>query len=319
MSIFASNPLQPLIDVFEAVLKAFHDLGFSWGLSIVALTLCVRVLLLPLTLKQFKSMQSMAAHQPEMKRLQAKYKDDKDRLNQELMKFYRENKINPLASCLPLLAQIPVFISLFYMLRKDLRVDICPAQVVPRSDPVITNAMALKEGINPAECLDKPGSDNADFLFIPNLTSKAEGAVLVVLIILYVGSQLVSTYLSTVSTDNTQKYIMYGLPFFFVVFVFQFPAGLLLYWITTNLWTIVQGVITRRRYGPLRPKVEPSDDDGSTPTGKAGGLLSTLGLPSRETAAEGASASTSTTTKSRPTGPPPSPPRKKKKRSGRRR
>ena len=66
-------------------------------------------------------MQSMARHQPEMKKLQAKYKDDKDRLNQELMKFYRENKINPLASCLPLLAQIPVFISLFYMLRKDLR------------------------------------------------------------------------------------------------------------------------------------------------------------------------------------------------------
>ena len=81
----------------------------------------MRILLLPLTLKQFKSMQSMARHQPELKKLQAKYKDDKDRLNQELMKFYRENKINPLASCLPLLAQIPVFISLFYMLREDLR------------------------------------------------------------------------------------------------------------------------------------------------------------------------------------------------------
>ena len=98
-------------------------------MAIVVLTLLVRILLLPLTLKQFKSMQSMARHQPEMKKLQEKYKDDKDRLNQELMKFYRENKINPLASCLPLPAQIPVFISLFYMLRKDLLGDICPTSV----------------------------------------------------------------------------------------------------------------------------------------------------------------------------------------------
>lgn len=123
---FAANPLQPLIDLFEAVLVAFHDIGMGWGLAIVVLTLVIRILLLPLTLKQFKSMQSMARHQPELKKLQAKYKDDRDRMNQELMKFYRENKINPLASCLPLLAQIPVFISLFYMLREDLRLDICP-------------------------------------------------------------------------------------------------------------------------------------------------------------------------------------------------
>src|SRR3954469_15415584 len=125
---FAANPLQPLIDLFEGVLKFFHDdLGLQWGWAIVALTILIRALLLPLALKQFRSMQSLARHQPELKKLQEKYKGDKDRLNQEMMKFYRENKINPLASCLPLLAQIPVFISLFYMLRKDLLHDICPA------------------------------------------------------------------------------------------------------------------------------------------------------------------------------------------------
>src|ERR671926_598739 len=124
---FAANPLQPLIDVFESVILFFHDtVGFGWGLSIVVLTVIVRALLLPLALKQFRSMQSLARHQPELKALQDKYKNDRDRLNQEMMKFYRENKINPLASCLPLLAQIPVFISLFYMLRTDLRHDICP-------------------------------------------------------------------------------------------------------------------------------------------------------------------------------------------------
>src|SRR3954453_18999204 len=123
-----ANILQPLIDVFKAVLVFFHDnVGLGWGTAIVALTIVIRALLLPLALRQFRSMQSLARHQPELKRLQEKYKGDKDRLNQEMMKFYRENKINPLASCLPLLAQIPVFISLFYMLRHDLRHDICPS------------------------------------------------------------------------------------------------------------------------------------------------------------------------------------------------
>jgi YidC/Oxa1 family membrane protein insertase len=294
-TVFASNPLQPLIDVFEAVLKFFHDdVGIGWGLSIVFLTLIVRVCLLPLTLKQFRSMQSMARHQPEMKKLQAKYKNDKDRLNQELMKFYRENKINPLASCLPLLAQIPVFISLFYMLRKDLLFDICGHVDPPGS-------------ASPKPC---PDGGTADFLFIPNLTDKAHGAVLITLIVLYVGSQLVSTVMSTVSADKTQKYLMYGLPFFFVTFVFRFPAGLLLYWITTNLWTIVQQLIVRRRLGPLRP---PPDPD-APPEEKGPGLLETLGIGQhREPAAAGAAP------KGRPTGPPPAPPRKKKKRSGRRR
>src|SRR3954452_357651 len=127
MAVFATNIFQPLIDVFESVLKFFHDnVGLGWGFSIIVLTLVVRALLLPLTLRQFKSMQSLARHQPELKKLQEKYKGDRDRLNQEMMKFYKENKINPLASCLPMVAQLPVFISLFYMLRVDLRRDICP-------------------------------------------------------------------------------------------------------------------------------------------------------------------------------------------------
>src|SRR5215210_4464715 len=127
MTLFAlGNPLQPLIDFFEAILVFFHDLGLGWGMAIIALTVLIRLLLLPLTLKQFKSMQSMAQLQPEIKNLQAKYKNDKERLNQEMMRFYRENKVNPFASCLPMVAQLPVFLSLFYMLQGDLREDICP-------------------------------------------------------------------------------------------------------------------------------------------------------------------------------------------------
>src|SRR5215212_7122059 len=113
--VLAANIFQPLIDFFEGILRFFHDnVGLGWGASIIALTLVVRAALLPLTLKQFKSMQSLARHQPELKKLQEKYKSDRDRLNQEMMKFYKENRINPLASCLPMLAQLPVFISLFY-------------------------------------------------------------------------------------------------------------------------------------------------------------------------------------------------------------
>src|ERR1700754_581614 len=122
-----ANIFQPLIDVFQSILLFFHNhVGFSWGFSIIALTILMRAILLPLTVKQFHSMQKLQRMQPQMKEIQAKYKDDKQRQQQEIMKFYKENEINPLGSCLPLVAQLPVFISLFYMLRQDLRKNICP-------------------------------------------------------------------------------------------------------------------------------------------------------------------------------------------------
>src|SRR4029078_6776423 len=100
-----------------AMLVAIHDVIGSCGWSIILLTILVRACLLPLTFKQYHSMQRLAQLQPEMKKLQARFQDDKERLNAEMMKFYRENKVNPLSSCLPMLAQFPVFISLYYMLR----------------------------------------------------------------------------------------------------------------------------------------------------------------------------------------------------------
>ena len=296
---FAANPLQPLIDFFEAILVFFHDnVGFGWGMAIVALTVIVRAALLPLTLKQFKSMQNLARVQPEIKKLQEKYKGDKERLNQEMMRFYRENKVNPFSSCLPILAQLPVFFALFYMLQKDLRIDICGQTAKP--------------------CGDIASSGGAEqFLFINDLTDKATGGVLVTLIVLYVGSQLLSTILMSTATDRNQKLIMYALPFFFVIFVWQFPAGLLVYWITTNLWTIVQQAIVRRRLGPIRPH----DPDSDTPAPTA--LIDRLTGAHRkhaEPATVGATGGApAPAPKQRRAAPPPAPPRKKKKRSGRRR
>jgi YidC/Oxa1 family membrane protein insertase len=298
-----ANIFQPLIDFFEAILKVFHDhIGLGWGLSIIAMTVVVRACLLPLTFKQFKSMQSLASHAPEMKKLQERYKHDKERLNQEMMKFYRENKINPAASCLPLVAQLPVFLSLYYMLRKDLRLDMCPEINPPGTT-------------NPKPC--GAGGDSG-FLFIHDLTDKATGSVLIALIVLYVGSQLASTLLMSTTTDRTQRMIFLALPFLFVTFIVRFPAGLLVYWITTNLWTILQQTIIRRRLGPMRPPgadAGPSLGDllrggGSTPPDKGGDG----GRPKpREPAPVGSAP------KGKPAGPPPAPPRRKKKRSGRRR
>src|SRR4051794_5692971 len=173
---------------------------------------------------------------PQMKAMQTKYKEDPQRLQQETMKFYKENQVNPFASCLPMVAQLPVFLSLYYMLRVDLRYDICP-EINPAGSP------------NPQPCGESAASS---FLFIPDLTSKATGAVLVVLIVLYVGSQLVSTLLMSATADKNQRMIFLALPFLFVAFIWQFPAGLLLYWITTNLWTILQQSIIKKRLGPLR-------------------------------------------------------------------
>src|SRR5829696_7602085 len=309
MTLFAlGNPLQPLIDFFEAILRFFHDLGLGWGMAIVFLTLLVRLCLLPLTLKQFKSMQSMAQLQPEIKKLQSKYKNDKERLNQEMMKFYRENKVNPFASCLPMVAQLPVFLSLYYMLRQDLRYDICPEAQPPQPAP-------------PVPCGD--GGD-AQFLFIPDLTNRAYGWVLVILIVLYVGSQLALLLKMTTTTDKTQRMIFLALPFFFVLFVWQFPAGLLVYWITTNLWTIVQQAIVRKRLGPLRPPGQESESlgdmikklrgDGDEDDGADGPDTRT-----RAPKATSKPAVAGSEPKGRPSGPPPAPPRRKKKRSGRRR
>src|SRR5436305_6622640 len=104
--------------VMKAILDFFHGtVGLPWAWSIVALTILVRIVLVPLTVRQIHSMQSLQAHAPEMKALQQRYKGDRAKLNEELMKFYKENHINPAASCLPLVAQFPVFIALYLTLK----------------------------------------------------------------------------------------------------------------------------------------------------------------------------------------------------------
>jgi YidC/Oxa1 family membrane protein insertase len=328
--LLGANIFQPLMDIFESVLKFFHDsIGVPWGWSIVLLTVVVRAVLIPLTVKQFGSMQRMQQLQPEMKAIQAKYKEDKERQQQEMMRFYKENKVNPLGSCLPLVAQLPVFISLFYMLRTTLRLDICAGH-----QPRLANGL-----INTAHLRPCGVGHGAGFLFIGDLTNKATGVTLIVLLALYVGSQLASSLMmSSATMDRNQRMIMLVMPLFFVFIFLQYPAGLLVYWITTNLWTIAQQFVVKRRIGPARPLVG-ATARGAPPGGAAGRSSPKTppksGSEDPEAAGNGSGSASSglgslirglgksepekSVVPAKPAGPPPRPPRKKKKRSGRRR
>jgi YidC/Oxa1 family membrane protein insertase len=200
----------------------FAPLGYrwQWGLAIIGLTIIVRLILFPLTWKQYKSAQQMQVIQPEIKELQKKYKNDRAKLQEETMKLYSEHRVNPFASCLPLLLQLPVFIALY----------------------------AAIKGVGP---LDAPqykvsveALSNAPFLWLPHLGLPDPYYIL---LILYVATQMISTELMVATqSDQTQKWIMRAMPIMFVLFLFRFPSGLFVYWVTTNIWTIGQQLIIRR-------------------------------------------------------------------------
>jgi YidC/Oxa1 family membrane protein insertase len=331
MPIFANvieDAFSPLITVFEEIMVFIHNdvVGGSWGLAIVGLTVLIRAILVPLTYRQLKSMQELQRHAPELSAIKERYKEDKQRQQQEMMKYYQEHKINPLASCLPLLLQFPVFISLFYMLRTDLKKHICGTQLVQYFNAHPHLAAQYKAGASVAAVSKLPSKfiedttcntvaeHSAKFLFLPDITAKATGLALVVLIVLYVGSQLASTMIATATADPMQKRMMLVLPIVFVIILYRYPAGLLVYWITTNLWTIGQQYLIKKRLPPPTPAAVNGKPRGSLKQAIAEAAGTTARAPAK---AEVASASGGTSAGARSAPPPP--PRKKKKRSGRRR
>ena len=253
------SPLTPLEDLLRSILDWLHgSVGFTWAWPIVALTLMVRLLLVPLMVKQIHSMQNLQRHAPQMKEIQRKYKDDKQRKQEELMNFYRENKINPAASCFPLLAQFPVFISLYLVLRKFSHHPPCPGHPA-----------------NPNFCVER-GDFSWLHNFVPNIAAPASSHWSgYVLLALYVVTQIVSTLLMSATMDKSQRVMFLVLPLAFVFLFINFPTGLVLYWVTTNLWTVGQGLITRRmmpkaapppkRSSRTPPKEESPAQDGDAP------------------------------------------------------
>ena len=217
--------LEPVRSLMLTIMEFFHGSFGSWGLAIILLTLLVRLALLPLTIRQTRSMKAMQAVGPKLKELQEKYKHDKQKLQQEMLRFYSENKINPLAGCLPILPQIPIMIALFQMLMgsKDLR--------------------------------------GAGFLWISDL-SKAPEPILM-------SFMIASTYFSQwmVATDPQQKRMMLPMALVMGVIGLSLPAGVLLYWVTTNLWTIGQQYVQfRGGKGPqlagVAPAPAPAEEKG---------------------------------------------------------
>ena len=220
--------LSQLILLLHWILVTINDflsglgLGYSWtwGLAIIGLTIIVRLILFPLTWKQYKSAQQMQVIQPQIKELQKKYKNDRGKLQEETMKLYSEHRVNPFASCLPLILQLPVFISLYAAIKG----------LGPLSAPAYQASVEL---------LNK-----APFLWIPQLGMPDPYYILLVL---YVVTQMISTELMVATqSDQTQKWIMRAMPIMFVIFLFNFPAGLFVYWVTTNVWTIGQQLIIQR-------------------------------------------------------------------------
>jgi YidC/Oxa1 family membrane protein insertase len=234
--------LEFLEEPLARVLEFLHStVGLPWAWAIVILTIIVRMLLVPLTVRQIHSMQNLQAHMPEMKAIQQKYKGDRQRQNEELMKFYKENSINPAASCLPIVAQIPVFIALFFVLR-DFEKDILPRY---------------------------PDSELGWLGLVPNITDPANSHWSgYLLLVIYAISQLTSTLLMSTTMERTQRLILIILPLVFLFFILNFPCGLVLYWVTTNLWTTGQGIVTRRAMPKLQPppkrssRTPPRDDSG---------------------------------------------------------
>ena len=218
--------LGPIETVLTDLLEWLHSTGgLPWAWAIIILTVMVRMVILPLTIKQVRSMQKLQVHAPELKAIQQKYKQDRQRMNEEVMKFYRENKVNPAASCLPILFQIPIFIALFYVLR------------------------GFENEVFP----NYPDSDLGWLGIVPNITDQINSHWSGwVLLVVYVASQLASI-ISMPMTDPRQRYIFIAMPFVFAFVIVNFPMGLMLYWTTTNLWSVGQGLVTRR----LVPKPAP--------------------------------------------------------------
>ncbi len=228
-----ANILQPIIDVADAVLTFFaENMALGYGIAIILLTFVTRIVILPLSIKQIKSMRALQAYSPQIKELNERYKDDPQRKQREMMRFYQENNINPLASCFPLLLQLPVFFALFSLLRSDAFQE----EVLAYGDP--------------------------GFLFIPDLTEKTTGGVLIVLLILYFVTMVASMAVSAAQAEGAQRLILFALPVVFTPFIISFPAGLILYWITTNIWTIGQQYVVKA-FWPA-PKIATVDEVKAT-------------------------------------------------------
>jgi YidC/Oxa1 family membrane protein insertase len=260
--------LEPLYEVVTAIMVAFHTLfknlgvdpttGVAWGGAIVGLVIVIRILLIPLFVKQIHAQRGLQLLQPEVKKIQAKYKgrtdpESRQKQQQELMKLYRDNGTNPFASCLPILLQAPIFFALFQVL----------------------NGIGKEPPQGKGQLSDEAAQQAADAtIFGAHISDKFIGAedvtvqvVTLVMIVLMSAStfitqkQLMSKNMPADAMNNPfaqqQKILLYLFPVIFAVTGVNFPVGVLLYWLTTNLWSMGQQFyVIRRNPAPGSPAHE---------------------------------------------------------------
>lgn len=241
--------LSPLERPLEELLVWIHTTtGLSWAWSIIALTALVRLVIFPITAKQTRSALAMQRLQPYLKQLQAKHKDDRQQLNVAMMEFYRDNKVNPLASCLPLLIQLPIFLALFFVLKDPSAFEIRGSG----SDFSWLGGFIddIRQSINNDKAAGKYG-----------IEKNWPGAGWI-LLLFYIASQMLSTVTMMTSPNPQQKWIFLLLPIFFAPFIMIFPVGVMLYWITTNLWSLFQYLVVVRFTDTNKEVVLPADSKG---------------------------------------------------------
>jgi len=222
----------PLTNLLGGGLEFLNAHGIPWWLSIAILTVIVRSLLFPLTIRQVKSMRAMQDLKPEMDRIRAKYKDNRQKQQEELMKLYQERKINPFGSCLPLLVQMPIFIAMFYVIRGFAN----------------THESFTEGGILWFQDL----SVQDPFYILPILSAV---------------TMLAASEITSKNIDPQQRWLMRILPVVFTIFLLTFPAGLFMYWITSNLVTLVQNYVIYN-FGPGRRPPGSGSGSGTTSAGR---------------------------------------------------
>ena len=264
---FLMNPLTLLDELVARIIMALHsglgrvfgpDSGWSWGLSIVILVMAIRLVLVPLFVKQIHAQRKMSEHAPHLQELRKKYKGDKQRLQEETMKFYKENGVNPLAGCLPMIPQMIIFLSLFSVLRKITGyTDGSPLAYGLTKSAVLSAQRATIFGVHLGDKLILPHTRGLDL----------RGSIVIAISVAISASTTFMTVRQTSKRglmqtspdpDNpmaqSQKYMMYIVPFFSLTGLY-WQFGLVLYWVTTNLWTLCQQFIMFRNWAPPVPVV----------------------------------------------------------------
>jgi len=255
--------LNPLYNFVSGVIVLIHkaltpifgfDSGVTWALSIVGLVVLIRIILIPLFVKQIKSQRALTALQPQMKAIQNKYKDDRQKQSEEMMKLYKEHKTNPLASCFPILAQAPIFFALFTVLNG-----------IGKNPPVAHGVLTLADAESAAQAKFFGAPISETFLGTSSGTVKIVTVILIAFMSLTTFTtqrQLMVKGMPKMDSSNNmmlqqQKIMLYLFPVIFAVSGVNFPIGVLIYWSTTNLWTWGQQFyVIKRNPTPGSPAYE---------------------------------------------------------------